>query len=90
MINLLKKLFLKFQKRKFITKDELKRQKISYIFQYLLSNYEIKLRGMVDLPAFYYATSDIEQIIKRGRVDFAYDLIKKIIKQKFSNNLKAN
>ena len=82
MINFLKKLFLKFQKRKFITQDRLKAQKMSYVFQYLLSNYEIKLRGKLDLPPFYYAIYDIENILKRGELENAYDLIKTIIRKK--------
>ena len=83
MINYLKKLFLKFQKRKFILKDKLKARKTNYVFQYLLSNYEMKLRGQIDLPPFYYAIYDIENILKQGKLDTAYDLIKKIIKERF-------
>lgn len=80
MINLLKKFFLKFQNEKnLLINDDLKRRKINLIFQYLLSNYEIKLRGKVDLPAFCYASADTKQIIETGKIDFAYELIKKLL-----------
>ena len=83
MNNLLKKFFLKFQKRNLLIKDDLKRQKINFIFHYLLSNYEAELRGKIDLPAFCYALSDIKEIIKEEKIDFAYNLIKKVIYRNF-------
>lgn len=75
MFNFLKKI----QKRKFKIHDDLKKQKINYVFKYLLINWENQLRGKVDLPAFYYAVWDMEHILKRGCVDCAYELAKKII-----------
>lgn len=83
MLKKLKKIIEKRKHRKLIVKSELQRKKIDFVYNFLLRNYEIQLKNTVDLPAFHYANNDMEQIIKLGKVNIAYDEALKAMRNSF-------
>ena len=68
-------------KRKMIC-SEIEQKKVNFVYWYLLKNYEKELKGKVDLPAFEYATRDMQQIRQQGKLERAYKLAQKAVLKK--------
>lgn len=68
-------------KRKMIC-SEIEQKKVNFVYWYLLRNYEKELKGKVDLPAFEYATRDMQQIRQQGKLERAYKLAQEAVLKK--------
>lgn len=68
-------------KRKMIC-SEIEQKKVNFVYWYLLKNYEKELKGKVDLPAFEYATRDMQQIRQQGKLERAYKLAQEAVLKK--------
>ena len=89
MKNFFKGFFERRKKQELLIKSELERKKINFVYRFLLNQYEFELRGKVDLPAFEYATKDMQHIIKTNQIEKAYQEANKILKQSFEKGKAA-
>lgn len=71
------------RRKKALIKSEIERKKTNFVFRYLLNNYEKETEGKIDIPAFMYASKDMEDIKRMGKLKEAYDNAKRILEEEF-------
>lgn len=85
MIKFIKKYVETKRRQKALIKSEIERKKTNFVFRFLLNNYEKETEGKVDIPAFMYASNDMQQIKKMGKLNEAYDNAKKSLENKWKD-----
>lgn len=83
MIKFIKNYVEAKRRKKALVKSEIERKKLNFVYRFLLNNYERSTEGKVDLPAFIYATRDMQDIRAMGKVNEAYDNAKKVLLREF-------
>jgi len=63
--------------------DEVTRSRINFIFRAALNYYEARNKGIVDIPAFIYASDDVKRLLKKHTVNEAYTITKRFYRKQF-------